>query len=61
MLEIQAISSEASMPESDVLVHIEDTPLVTAIRDGRLIELSWNALTDDERRAANCVTFQIYE
>ena len=46
--------------ESDIIPHIEDTPeLVNAIRDGRLVQVSWNDLTPEERRAANAVMFDL--
>lgn len=45
--------------ESDIIPQIEDTPLVNAIRDGKLIELSWNELTDDEQRAARANMFDL--
>lgn len=47
--------------ESDQLQHIQDTPdLVNAIRDGKLVQVTWNELTPEERRAAECVTFALY-
>ncbi len=49
--------TDQRMSESDVLVHIQDTPLVNAIRDGKLVQVSWNELTEAERRAAQVVMF----
>lgn len=37
--------------DSDLEQNIEDTPLFTVTRDHRFIELPWNALTDEEKRA----------
>lgn len=51
----------AVVREDDLQQHIEDTPLVSAVRNGKLVELPWNALTDEERRKANNVLFHIYE
>ena len=34
---------------------------VNAIRDGKLIEVAWNELTDDERRAAHVELFHLYD
>lgn len=48
-----------TMPESDVLPHIEDTPLVNAIRDGKLVEVRWNRLTDEEQRQARARMFDL--
>ena len=45
--------------ETDLQQHVEDTPLVNAIRGGRLVEVSWNDLTDEEQRAANAVMFDL--
>lgn len=36
--------------DSDLEQNIEDTPLFTVIRNHRFIELTWNELTDEERR-----------
>ncbi len=58
------MSTTAKQPnrviESDVLVHIQDTPeLVNAIRNGKLIEMSWNELTPDEQRQARANMFDL--
>ena len=37
--------------DSDLEQHIEDTLLFTVIRDHRFVELTYNELTDDEKRA----------
>ena len=47
------------LTESDLLQHVEDDIKVNAIRDGRLVEVSWNDLTPEERRAANAVMFDL--
>ncbi len=52
---------QTTIPESDLQAHIEDDLTVNAIRDGKLVEVHWNDLTEDERRAANVVMFHIYE
>jgi 5-methylcytosine-specific restriction endonuclease McrA len=36
-------------------------PLVNAIRGGRIVQIRWSSLTDAERRAAQTVTFHLYE
>lgn len=43
-----------------LLIHAEDDIKVNAIRHGKLVEVYWNELTDDERRVANNAMFQIY-
>jgi len=51
----QATSQVAPSPvvrEDDIQSHIEDTDLVSAIRAGHLIQVSWNQLSPDEQRAA---------
>jgi len=45
------------MIEPDLKEHIEDDLKVNAIRDGKLVEVSWNDLTEDERRAAYVAMF----
>jgi hypothetical protein len=46
--------------ESDIIPHIEDEPeLVNAIRNGRLVQVSWNELTDEEQRAARANMFDL--
>ena len=61
---VETIPAQKSMPESDLIPHIEDTPelieMVNAIRNGVMVQVSWNDLTQDERRAANAVTFALY-
>jgi len=47
----------APIIEPDLAQHIDYRPTVNAIRDGKLIEVSWNDLTEDERRAAYVVMF----
>lgn len=47
----QAATPHNIVIESDEIQHIEDTPLWTVIRNGRFIELPWNALTEAEKRA----------
>ncbi len=47
----------ARMIEPDLKEHIEDDLKVNAIRDGKLVEVSWNDLTEDERRAAYVAMF----
>lgn len=37
--------------DSDLIQHIEDTPLFMIIRDHHFVELPWNFLTDEERHA----------
>ena len=46
--------------EDDLEQHIEDDLKVNAIRDGKLVEVPWNELTDDERRAAYVELFHMY-
>jgi len=36
--------------ESDLMQHIEDTPLFSLFRNGRHVKLTWNELTETERR-----------
>lgn len=47
--------------EDDLLQHIQDELTVNAIRDGKLVEVRWADLSEDEQRAAYCSTFHIYE
>ncbi len=47
----------ARMIEPDLKEHIEDDLKVNAVRDGKLIEVFWNDLTEDERRAAYVAMF----
>ncbi len=47
----------ARLMETDLEQHIEDDLEVNAIRDGKLVQVYWNALTEDERRAAYVATF----
>ena len=47
--------------EQDLRQHVEDHLVVSAIRDGKLVSVRWNELTLDERRAAQVVTFHLYE
>jgi len=47
--------------EDDTQAHIEDSLKVNAIRNGQLVEVYWNALTDDERRAAREAFLQSFE
>jgi hypothetical protein len=48
----QAITYHSIIADCDELAHVEDTPLFTAIRGGVFVEVTWNELTDAERRAA---------
>lgn len=50
-----------TIAECDLQAHIEDDLEVNAIRNGQLVSVRWNELTDDERRAAYDVLFCIYE
>jgi len=45
------------MIEPDLKEHIEDDLKVNAIRDGKLVEVFWNDLTEGERRAAYVALF----
>ncbi len=47
----------ARMIEPDLKEHIEDDLKVNAIRDGKLVEVFWNDLTEGERRAAYVALF----
>ncbi len=47
----------AHIIEPDLQVHVEDDITVHAIHDGKLIEVFWNDLTEDERRAAYVALF----
>ncbi|HYU72388.1 MAG TPA: hypothetical protein VEL31_06880 [Ktedonobacteraceae bacterium] len=47
----------ARLIETDLQAHVEDDIKVNAVRDGKLVEVSWNDLTEDERRAAYVATF----
>jgi hypothetical protein len=38
--------------ESDLSQRIEDTDLVNAIRNGKLVQVRWNDLTEAEQRQA---------
>ncbi|MBV9616406.1 MAG: hypothetical protein JO031_13185 [Ktedonobacteraceae bacterium] len=57
----QTNASPSHIREDDMQTHIEDSLTVNAIRDGLLIDVPWNELTDEERRAAYVTTFHIYE
>ena len=46
--------------EDDLEQHIEDDMKVNTIRDGKLVEVAWNELTEAERRAAYVGLFDIY-
>ncbi len=46
--------------EDDLLQHSEDDLTVNAIRDGKLVNVFWNELTEAEKRAAYCDLFRIY-
>lgn len=46
--------------ETDLQAHIEDGLTVNAIRDGRIVQIRWNDLSDAEKRAAQTVTFHLY-
>jgi hypothetical protein len=48
---IQA-TNQVATPQRAIRQHIEDTNLVNAIRNGKLVQVSWNQLTPDEKRAA---------
>ena len=41
----------------DLAAHIDDEIRVNAIRNGQLVEVYWNDLTDDERTAARYAMF----
>lgn len=47
--------------EQDMHQHIEDDLIVNAIRNGKLVQVHWNDLTEDERVAARNVLFGIYQ
>jgi hypothetical protein len=47
----------ARIIETDLVQHIEDDITVNAIRDGKLVEVFWNNLTEDEQRAAYVAMF----
>jgi hypothetical protein len=47
--------------EQDLRLLVEDGLTVNAIRGGRIVHIRWNDLTPDERRAAQTVTFHLYE
>jgi hypothetical protein len=49
---VQATPTINRVIESDISQHIEDTDLVNAIRGGRLVQVSWNDLSEDEQRQA---------
>ncbi len=54
------MNTQNTVIEADVLVHVEDTPgLVNAVRNGKLVQVSWNELTEDEQRAAHAVMFDL--
>ena len=47
----------ACITETDLTPHTEDDSKVNAIRDGKLVEVCWNDLTEDEQRAAYVALF----
>ncbi len=47
----------ARIIETDLQAHVEDDITVNAIRDGKLVEVLWNDLTEGERRAAYVALF----
>ncbi|HYU72013.1 MAG TPA: hypothetical protein VEL31_04985 [Ktedonobacteraceae bacterium] len=47
----------ACLIETDLKEHIEDDLKANAVRDGKLVEVAWNDLTEDERRAAYVALF----
>ncbi len=59
---LEATTLEQRIPESDVLPHIEDTSdLVNAVRNGCLVQVRWNDLTEAEKRQAYNSLFSPYE
>lgn len=46
-----------SIIEDDVQQHVEDTYLYQMIRDGKFAHLTYNQLTDSERRELYCSMF----
>ena len=53
-------STASIVREDDVQQHIEDDLMVNAIRDGKIVQVRYNELTEDERRAAEVALFGIY-
>jgi len=45
--------------ENEIPLHLEDACTVNAIRNGKLVAVRWNDLTDSEKRTANLVTFHL--
>ena len=45
--------------ETALRAYIEETPLVNAIRGGRIVQITWNALTDEEQRQARLNMFRL--
>jgi hypothetical protein len=59
------IATPTLVREDDLAQHVEDEDesvlRVNRIANGILVPCRWNDLTPDERRAANAVTFGLYE
>jgi len=54
-------STATLIREDDQAAHVEDSLLVNAIRNNKLVEVYWNDLTDDEQRAAREAFLQSFE
>jgi hypothetical protein len=55
----KAIQTDYTRDETDLHAHIEDACTVNSIRNGKLVAVRWNDLTEEERRCANLVTFHL--
>ncbi len=51
---------EQRIPDCDIPVHLDDEIVVNAIRNGQIIQVYWNELTESERREAYNATFSPY-
>jgi hypothetical protein len=49
---MNATATIENIIKTDLQAHIEDTDIVSAIRNGKLVNISWNELTEDEKRQA---------
>jgi hypothetical protein len=51
---------QCSCPEGEECEHVQEAMLCGAIRNGRLVQITWYDLTPDEKRAAYDALYEIY-